>query len=322
MLLLRAAEAAGLGLLAASGLALGLMAVLMYHDRPALAVLAVLMPVGLGAGLTWAWWRRPSIVAVAIEADRQLRLQELLSTAWALRSAGREDPPARAVLFAADDAAARIAPAQLVLHRLGVRAWGGIGLTAALAIALGLVSANPLSTSAAPHSRGVVAAIAQRQVDPAADQSASATPGRAADLPDHAPQSDEALHPAGQNGSPAAQGEAPDSGQSLASAEGAGGGSARSADSGAPRASPPAASDAPREIGMDGSPVAGGAAARQGVGREGRSGSAAAAAGSGQAPPPWISPNWPDAVRSADMAIRSGRIPLDYHDLIRDYFER
>src|SRR5688500_16789163 len=86
--LLRVVERVGLGVLAGCGVALVLIAVLVWRGRTAWAPPLWCLAVGAAAGLAWGIWSRPARLTAAAEADRQLGLDELLGTALTLRGAG------------------------------------------------------------------------------------------------------------------------------------------------------------------------------------------------------------------------------------------
>src|SRR5438132_1056766 len=81
----RAIEHAGVGLLGGCVVALLLGAVLLFRGEPALTLAAGLPLFGAAVGLTIGLIRRPSILDAAVEADRQLRLADLLGTALSIR---------------------------------------------------------------------------------------------------------------------------------------------------------------------------------------------------------------------------------------------
>ncbi len=92
---------------------------------------------GLIRGVT----TRPTPQRVAMEADRQLKLSDLLSTALACRETN--EPWGNVVIAQADRKAKEIGANDIILQRLGVRAWGGIGVTTAIAIVLVVMAAEP-----------------------------------------------------------------------------------------------------------------------------------------------------------------------------------
>src|SRR5207248_4283620 len=99
-------------------------------------------------GFMGALLRRPSIIDAAVEADRQLDLADLLATAWQLEKTQNCESFETAVLLLANERAANLQPRSVVLHRLGLRAWSGIGLAGALVLTVAIFSANPIDSEA------------------------------------------------------------------------------------------------------------------------------------------------------------------------------
>ncbi|HEV8293519.1 MAG TPA: hypothetical protein VGP94_16400, partial [Tepidisphaeraceae bacterium] len=148
LLVLRLVEWAGLGFGIGCGFALLLIVLLRNRSESSPAVAGVVMAIGAALGFIASLLRRPQIIDAAVEADRQLDLADLLATAWQLQKAPVKESFEEAVLLIANDRAARIQPRSVVLHRLGVRAWSGIGLAGALVLTVAILTANPLDTQA------------------------------------------------------------------------------------------------------------------------------------------------------------------------------
>src|SRR4051812_4054023 len=77
MMLVRALEGAGAGVAIAAGLVLILAVLLLWLGREAMALCAVSLVVGPIIGALWPMWRRPTVLAAAVEADRQMNLSDL-----------------------------------------------------------------------------------------------------------------------------------------------------------------------------------------------------------------------------------------------------
>src|SRR5688572_15666618 len=82
---LRIVEAAGVGVLGGSLLCLLLTPLLIRRGVSIFSAASVLVPLGVVVCLAWIWSRRPAIADAAGEADRQLALDDLLTTAYLLR---------------------------------------------------------------------------------------------------------------------------------------------------------------------------------------------------------------------------------------------
>src|SRR5258706_15515510 len=148
LVLLRLAEWAGVGF--ALGCALALLSIVLVRNRPEspMAIAAVLTGVGVAIGFIAALLRRPRIIDAAVEADRQLNLADLLATAWQLEKSPAIESFEEAVLLIANQRAGNLQPQSVVLHRLGLRAWSGIGLAGALVLTVAIFSANPIDSEA------------------------------------------------------------------------------------------------------------------------------------------------------------------------------
>src|SRR5437899_7413367 len=81
LVVVRALEGAGVGVIVASALAAMVTGAAIYLGKDASMFAAGAVAVGALAGLVWASLSAPSRLATAAEADRQLGLADLLSTA-------------------------------------------------------------------------------------------------------------------------------------------------------------------------------------------------------------------------------------------------
>src|SRR3954470_5616294 len=151
LIVVKLLEKSGLGALAGSAIAALIIPLQLWRGDAAVVPAAGATLLGALAGVIRALLRRPTILDAAAEADRQLRLADLLGTAIAVRTSPRESdrdaaaiPWLRSVIAVADDACRRHSPRDVILHRLNARAWSGIGLSAALVVAAAaLVSESP-----------------------------------------------------------------------------------------------------------------------------------------------------------------------------------
>jgi hypothetical protein len=338
MVLLRAAERVGVCLLFAAGVSLLIMPVLMYRGRETGAFLWVMAGASLFAGIVWAIVRRPGPLAAAAEADRQLRLADLIGTAWAIRNDGAGDAFAAVVLADAEARCRGASPSALRLHRLGPRGWGGIGVAVALAVAL---------HSLGPDS-GQSAARASSSPQPRTWQEMEAERGRAGndarsvaalDLrrprgdagTDDDPTKTDHPDPSAQRGgdSTASKPGADDPANTAQSADGAGGaGSAKSnvKNAGGPAADPTAGGSAKTATGAADTSTGGGGATADtppGGNASANGGTTAAGGAKSRRPAPvWQSSDWGGDQAAAREAVRSGKVPDAYRDLVREYFER
>lgn len=136
------AERAGMGIAAGGAFAVLLVVIALIFGRPAIGAVGASLVGGAVAGLVWGWITRPGVLRTVMEADRQLRLADLLSTAWAVRGSAGE--PWRATVTHLADAACRAArPSEVLLRRWGARAWGAISLSTALLLVIAVLVERP-----------------------------------------------------------------------------------------------------------------------------------------------------------------------------------
>lgn len=325
LVLLRLAEWAGIGF--ALGCGVALLSIFALRNRSDSPLLIGAMPIG-GAviGFAAALLRRPKILDAAVEADRQLDLADLLATAWQLEKSPPRESFEDAVVLIANDRASRLQPGEVVLHRLGVRAWSGIGLAGALVLTVAIFTANPIDTEAATSpflepTASIRSQSDQNNARAGNDLTTAHRPNIAAD------------HPGGEDDPIAGAGKTTDAainaspGQNTVTqttnSGGAGSGSGQSN-------STPVKSD-PANWGVNSSRNNTNGKSASGVGNStdnatttsGNS-TSTSAGNTNKSPtaPPWKSDSWPAAQQAADNAISSGQIPPAYHELVREYFKR
>lgn len=174
MVVLRGLERIGVCLLIGAVACLLWMAALLWRGQEMGWAPGVILGVAVVTGAIWGFMRRPTRFRAAMETDRQLKLNDLLSSAMGMRQslasqtrgAGFEESTrsrlrfresgapvdeenidertfSSIVLALADEACARSAVSGLRLHRLGARSWGGIGLAMALVGAMAFLGADP-----------------------------------------------------------------------------------------------------------------------------------------------------------------------------------
>src|SRR5258706_3573545 len=102
MVLLRGLERIGICLLGGCAVALILMPILIWRGQGTGEFVAATLGAAALAGLGWAVAVRPTKLAAAMEADRQLRLSDLLGTALALRRESAVDEIGLTVLAMAE----------------------------------------------------------------------------------------------------------------------------------------------------------------------------------------------------------------------------
>jgi hypothetical protein len=329
--LLETIERSGLGMLGGCAAALPLILILLWRGQSAGQIASGALAVGAIAGMIWGIVTRPSLMNAAMEADRQLKWDDLLSSAWAIRGREREDSWAGMLIAMAETHCAETSPSAVVLNRLGARAWGGIGLAAALVGVLGLLpavtappsEANAVSSSAVasdetPFSQktdnpagGSYARHSAVQAEPD-DPNSSHIDGMSPDS-SHAPAGEKQSDDPGTHRKPG-----------DSSADGQGTGSSQSSHPGEYHlATPQDGTSAENNPGKGKATGGVGASARRAKADGPASGQlAGAAAGNQPGTPPWQSADWAQDAERANQAVESGRVPDAYRDVIRAYFER
>jgi hypothetical protein len=313
-LLVRSAEVAGLGLLGGCAAGLPLTIILLWRGLPAVPLALASLGAGVLVGLIWAMIHRPTKLVSAMEADRQLDSADLLSSAVLVHRSG--DPWSHAVVAEANQWCARHSPSAVLLNRLGVRAWGGIGLATGLLMILALLPVMP-----SPGATGQAGVQFVRSEATPTQSSRSRFSRRTP-----AQQEPEDLRPnrmagAGEEGRQPQEGQG--SGQRPGeSTAGSGAGEAHSDARNLQGPKRPERAGGGAETSNTGRIAAGAGNTTPGAGSASNIPGGAAAAKSARGVPPWRSDHWPADIDRADQALRAGQIPDQYRDMIRGYFDR
>jgi hypothetical protein len=293
---------------------------------------------GLSTGIVWSFFRRPTLLAAALLVDRQWQTAELISSAWLChRDRAGDDNPWIAEITTAADVKCRDASAfSISVGRLAGRAWGAIGLAVALAITLGFFgSKSPADSSGSANNRSFASiSSSQSPGNRTADDRFVAQDNRPILMAD--PQDLNGSH-LGQNSEPRATN--PNSPSvdradpefthlESTSSPGTGSGSARTeASQNVPdliSRSPVTPADPSAANNPLAKPAGGTGAAGAGIrSPESDITSAGLSTGSPSAikvAPPWTTNDWPADVARATSAVNAGRVPAEYHDLVREYF--
>jgi hypothetical protein len=311
----RTVEWIGLCSLAGSLLALPLIGVLSWRAQPAAGVVGMILALSVLAGIAVGVMKRPSLLDTAMSADRQLGLCDLLATAVMLPQVPyAQEPWRRTILSLAEDRCRMNRPSALVLNRLGARAWGGIGLSAALVVTLSLMTATPRQMVAEVRD-----SMAPAQADSAV-QSGQRDAGRASVTP-HREASRAAIDESEDQGDEFIEGSGL-SERSSGSALGAvGPGKAQTPDHAS--ASVQIRTSSPDPPAPRGRPAGGtGRGTAPHAQRDLTSVGGLGSGPNGAAAAPWESAHWTAHQREAMESIRSGQIPDRYRDLVRAYFDR
>lgn len=318
MRIVRALEGMGIGALVGSILGLLLIGALLWRSAQSLLPGAVMVGLGAGIGLIWGALRPTPLLSAAVEADRQLNLRDLLASALSARHSN--DPWARSVVAMAVQRCVSLHPRQVMLNRLGVRAWGSIATAAALTLAVAMLAPRADLTLASDTSRAFVAArdLDQFPIYPALplvrpqQPAPPVEPDRPTAIPmatdDHAQAgtreaSIESLHRT-----------------EIADPHGSGGGEGRTEGS----LDFQRLAVSPTRESADPQPGSVSAGARRESFRPGDGPSAGAhvASESDAVIPPWQSEDWPARREAAMEILRQNEIPAAYRDLVRAFYSR
>jgi hypothetical protein len=344
--LLRVAERVGVGILIASGAAACLLPLAWWRGVASLPIVLFVLGAGAAIGLIAGIVRRPTRMDAAAQADRQLKLADLLGTAVMIRRRRTPQPWDATVIASANERCRRLSPSSVILYRWGARAWGGVLLGACLVLVLSLTITQPAPTQAEvavvdPFGGQSVDGVRRAQ-SPGPIRAASSNGGNRTVSP-HAQQQPRDADPSSAHSPTSLTASASSANASAASAArgnsadpfGGGAGSRSTPGPGVPSSVPqddmrPTANEAP---GNSATPRKGGAggAGEAGDGPVGLAGGAPGGEASGHhataapAPaPPWRTSSWPaQQQQQLDQTLRSRSGEYDaYQDLIRAYFER
>ncbi|HVT89837.1 MAG TPA: hypothetical protein VHD56_13365 [Tepidisphaeraceae bacterium] len=319
----RTLEAAGIGAAIAAALASIIVSILLMRGETAIMPAGVLLSLGATIGIIFGLTRKPTLLQTAMMADQQLGLHDLLSSTLRKQSWG--DEGFRRIVFAqAEVLCSARSPNELIVQRLGGRAWGGIGIASALVMTLAMMSSQPGMTAA----RDVT--IPAHSADQTNELAGKKTEQRAeSQLAQSAVRQNRPLKPA-DLGLDEGSGDRWSSEQSSSKSarrsgqadDGAGPAAGRSTD----------AQTSPLDfVGRPGEPA-------QGVGgttlfNAGHGMSSQATAGINADPiigtgqskaisaSPWNTAGWSNDPSQAGRKVELGEIPESYRDLIRDYFD-
>jgi hypothetical protein len=229
----------------------------------------------------------------------------------------------------------------VILHRLGARAWGGIGLATALVLVVALLAGSPTDTQAARNGGlpgaqpvgGNLSRSIDRPLVPADPRGVQRpTPqGAGADADPDRRGSTVSGEATGPDAAPGQPSESPDGRAGAGDTSGGTSGSSSTdrpaivrppdvspegqgtAAIGARRPTAPPAAGAGRASDPSGASLA----IDQASGT-----SAGAPYGAAAATPHWNAPGFDSGARRAHEALDSGQVPAAYRDIVRKYFER
>jgi hypothetical protein len=328
--LVRLAERVGLCVAVACGAAVLLELVLIWRGESAGIVCLSAMAAGCLTGLAWGEIVRPTTLEAAMEADRQLNLHDLLGTAILLKNKPT-NPWTQTVTALAQAQCRQTSPSAVVLKRWGGRAWSGVGVGALLAVTLALIPL-PVAQSA---DRQTPLSFARKHATEndlyengslVADNSAkpwTAVSARPEDERTFPQGSDSQLSHGGQSPSATADNASDQSMNPSAAPGGNGTGSSQNFNAAMTLLPTGSTASGGQPTNIAGA-LSGGAGltSRNAIPSTQKGGFNANPATGGHPIPPWQTSSWPAMQSFARQAIQQGRVPDEYREMVRAYFER
>lgn len=311
LLIVRAAEQLGVGLLVASAMAVILLPLATLRGMPAWPIISFAAATAVLIGLVRLIGHWPTRDQAISQADSQLRFNELLITALSQQSYG--DAEFRAVIIAQANARCDAhEPSEVLLRRMGVRSWSAVGLVMSLATVLAIIPLGPARSSAVDTNSSV---LTVNSIDEPKLMKSGGGVVTASD-----PMSQGSSNNAMSNGAPVQDAHGGTSNEGSGTSQnhtGTGGGSASSESN--PTADHRHDQTSGRTGVNTGTPAGGGAAESSvSSGQFGSGGSSAGSKGEHQATPAWTG----TGDHSAGGGQTPDRGPAEDRDLIRDFFAR
>jgi hypothetical protein len=225
-----------------------------------------------------------------------------------------------AIVAMAEVRCRNLRPGAVIVHRLGLRAWGGVGILSGLLLAIGILISRPQPSSAGfSRSHAIdVTGVAQSSSNilsnarPAGDSSLNEQSPRSFPIETPDPNSD--LNPATGNG------QSRDS-HSAGGSSGSGQGLAMSQTSSASPANFTDAAAASSNSGNGDNSTGSGRESDSGNTSD-KSGNGSATAGGNHVAAPWQSDRWPADAAAAQDAVKRGTVPDSDADLVKEYFTK
>ena len=330
ILLIRIGESIAVATAIASAAGLALVPLAWWRGQSALPMASALLLLGFLCGLIRGISRRPTVLQAAVEADRQLDLDDLLGTIVQLAGSEAECTWRESVAAVAENQcrSLKLKPSAVIVSRLGLRAWAGVGILGAMLVTSAALTARPGEVAAASSS--ALAYVPANSIQPADTAPANVNEEfarTAARPPGPGGTDDDSNHAFPQNRLDESTGGAisrqnPQSHFSTGFNVSPGNGVAVTA---SPRPSPqwPQPHNVSGDVSHAGRVAAGDGQSDAGASAPGETNSTlAASALPGGHPAPWTAPGWPADAAAAENAITTGSVPNADADLVRDYFRR
>jgi hypothetical protein len=152
--IVRITECAAVGCAVAAALGFIVVPMLWWRGQDGIIPILALLSLGIIGGIICGFGTRPTELQTAAEADRQLNLHDLLATILTMNSANfpnsfRNADWLATVAAMGEIRCANLRPRDVIAHRLGLRAWSGMGLLSALVLVCSLLATGPGNSNAA-----------------------------------------------------------------------------------------------------------------------------------------------------------------------------
>jgi hypothetical protein len=311
----RVGASIAIGIGGASSAGLALMPIFWWRGESALGMVIGLLGLGAIFGTIWGISRRPTRLEAAVEADRQLGLHDLFGTIELLGSTDQSEWGLALAAFA-ELRCRSLRPSDVIVNRIGLRRWAGVGILGGLLLTFALFSARPENSAAAAPS--ALSDSMQQNEDSGITGGSEA----AAERPPGPGGTDESNRRFARDRADDSDGDAAPRGNELSHASGmnasVGSGSALTQTNS--RGAQQEFRDGEGDHSHAGDVAAGQGESDLNAGAAGRTDSKIAAS---TTPKSHVAP-WTSAVWAADAqkAINAGEVPDDDSDLVRDYFKR
>jgi hypothetical protein len=314
MAMARGAHSVAICLAAMCAAGLALMPIAWWWEESASRVAWGMLALGVGSGMVLGITRRPSRLEAAVEADRQLGLDDLLGTIESLRIRPQSGW-GEALLKYAHYRCRFLVPGDVKVQGTGVRTWAGVAILAALLLTVGLFAGRSASdASGAPT--GILAVVSGRDGSGASSGEVqdSRPPG-----PGGSDVSNRAFEQERADDSQAQRiPEQNDSSHSAGASASVGSGAAVTQTHG--RAEMAAMGPGSGEVNHGGEAAGGVGQSDFGAAVRGVNDSQISAGGAGRtATGSWESKRWGE---DANQAMKAGWVPAEDLDLVREYFSR
>jgi hypothetical protein len=320
----RIAESMAISAAVASAAGLAIVPILWWRGESAFSLAIGMLGLGCFFGAIWGISRRPTRLQAAIEADSQLGLHDLLGTVVLFDKSETRSPWENSIAAFADEHCRTLRPSAIIVNRIGLRGWAGVGILGALLLTFALFTARPTEATAATSALGSIAADSPNATNTVLKNTKNSLPSSArppgpGGIDDNSIRSFQQDRPDDSNAGLVAE---------KNSTNHSSGGLNLSTGSGAATTHNPISYDS--RLSQDGAgktaqtglPANGLGQPDPRINAAGENNSTGASIEGVKRTAPWESVHWRDDGNAAREAISAGRVPEIDADLVRDYFRR